>query len=1022
MKKSAQNTFTLLDSFGGIPNGVLTPGVLTPGVLVYEYSGIKNRTARLVIRGAASADIVDYFATHSPEIYDRLKSCMDAGSVFLDMESSEAWRPDGRDTTPETAALIEAISTVSVFPTLTELPRTHKTSAKQDEAGTVSIVLCGGKGTRMQSKTLHKVCFPIAGKPAINRLLDQLESAGITRHILVVGEKGRQVVEEVTEVRDNVTFVYQINQNGTGNAAKQAAYYLEASKFTGNVLIVPGDKVLEKSALSRLIKETGKQNADLAFMTANKEFWPDSGRVVFDPDGKPVDIVEVSEIRKMSLTRRILDLAESLQELSQQKIQREIKKVVPSAKKARTMFPELFGHFEKNKILTPVELKKLLPDSMTYYSLHCGGTETKYYGEELESASPVSNAAVYLFRSGAFFKSVFALTADNAQNEEYLTDVVRILSAGDRENWDIITVRAKDYHEVMAFNNPEELLKIEEYYNSKRSGTGSVSCLPAAGRDSSLHSVVEWLRMLEDFSPDTQKSFADIYGDDDVIISERREAYIHALEKFVKVYGTNNDVIIVRSPGRINLMGRHIEHRGGHTNYITINHEVLLVAGIRDDDIIEIHNVDARSFRPRRFSIGDEIAQLPWDEWLTMINSDTVLEMIRASRGDWSNYFKASALRLQEKCKDHALKGFNGILSGRIPLAAGLSSSSAVVVSAAEAITNINGLSFVHKEFVDLCGEGEWFVGTRGGSGDHAAMKFGEKGNILHMKFCEVGVVDVIPFPKGCGLMVLQSHQHAQKSADAMQIFNEKVATYEVAHEIVKHRYPSFKDRLVYFRDINTENLGLEPHEIYDILLSIPERIKRDELLSFLDTDARGRMLRVFSSHHEPEGGYQARNVALYGVAEIARARKFAGFTKSGQIEEAALIMNISHNGDRVSKLDGHGKRVLFKNEATDSYIRTLRDSLKNGDPAAELYRQPGGYGCSTEMIDEMVDTALKADGVLGAQLSGAGLGGCVMALVKDESIDSFTAHMTRKFYDMHGLKSQIYLTTPIAGSGIVTL
>ncbi|MFC1650038.1 galactokinase family protein, partial [Candidatus Latescibacterota bacterium] len=646
----------------------------------------------------------------------------------------------------------------------------------------------------------------------------------------------------------------------------------------------------------------------------------------------------------------------------------------------------------------------------------------KYYGDELETATTVSNAAVYLFRGEAFYNSIFALTADNAQNEEYLTDVVRILSSDQSGKWKIITVRTKDYHEVMAFNNPEELLKIEDYYNSKESGNNSHSCFPAAGREGAVHSVGEWLRMFDEFSPKAKKCFVDVYGDNDEIINERREGYIHALEKFIKVYGNNNNVIIVRSPGRVNLMGRHIEHRGGYTNYITINREMLLVAGLRGDDIIDIHNVDSRSFRPRRFSIGDEIARLPWDEWLTMINSETVLDMIRASRGDWSNYFKASALRLQEKCKDHVLKGFNGVLSGRIPLAAGLSSSSAVVVSAAEAMTNINGLSFVHKDFVDLCGEGEWFVGTRGGSGDHAAMKYGEKDNILHMGFCEVRVEDVIPFPAGYRLMVLQSHQHARKSAGAMQIFNEKVATYEVAHEIIKHRYPRFNDRLDYFRDINAENLGLKPYEIYDILLSVPERITRKELLAFLDNNACERMERIFASHHKPEGGYQARSVALYGLAEIERAREFARLTKNGQIENAALIMNISHDGDRVTKLDRHGKRIPYNNEAPDSYISTLRENLKNGDRSAELYRQPGGYGCSTAMIDEMVDTALSVEGVIGAQLSGAGLGGCVMALVKDDYIDCFTEHMTKHFYDKHRLKPQIYLTTPIAGSGIVTL
>ena len=42
-----------------------------------------------------------------------------------------------------------------------------------------------------------------------------------------------------------------------------------------------------------------------------------------------------------------------------------------------------------------------------------------------------------------------------------------------------------------------------------------------------------------------------------------------------------------------------------------------------------------------------------------------------------------------------------------------------IVVAAAEAVVALNHLQLDDKKFVDLCGEGEWFVGTRGGHADH---------------------------------------------------------------------------------------------------------------------------------------------------------------------------------------------------------------------------------------------------------------------------------------------------------------
>ena len=154
-------------------------------------------------------DIFDYLPDHAPEIYTALWSRLEEGDVYLDLERGSAFGPDGPDDRPETRAIMEALSTSLVFPR-----RRVNLSAAE---GLVSVILCGGKGSRMRSNEIHKVCFPIAGRPAVNRLIDQIERTGVREHVVVVGEKGRQVVREIAEIRDNVAFVYQINQNGTGN-------------------------------------------------------------------------------------------------------------------------------------------------------------------------------------------------------------------------------------------------------------------------------------------------------------------------------------------------------------------------------------------------------------------------------------------------------------------------------------------------------------------------------------------------------------------------------------------------------------------------------------------------------------------------------------------------------------------------------------------------------------------------------------------------------------------------------------
>lgn len=1014
-KRSNTPSLHLMETFSRTGRTPL-PGECVP-LRIYEYTG-NGMTSHLALAGSAPEDPMDYLASFSPEMYDSLLNCLARGSMFLDLDRENAAISFAEGLHAEASALAEGFAAISAFPK-------RQVDVKAAK-GLVSVILCAGKGSRMRSKDLHKVCFPVAGKPAVNRLLDQLETAGIREHVVVVGEKGRQVVRTIAEVRDNAAFVYQVNQNGTGNAAKQAAYLLRAQEYEGDVLIIPGDKMFEVSALERLLRTHRESGADVSLMVADKKWWPDSGRIVHDRRGRPVDIVEKRDVQRMILSGRLLERVGQKGQLTADEIREAIRTELPSESKARLMFPDLMEYLDGNDTVSAEELNRLIPSAGREYIVPGNDGGVRLSGEELERTTPVINAFVYLISAKALYRAIFSLGTENAQKEEYLTDVIRMLARDPEHEWKIIPVPVRDEFEVMSFNNPEELLRIEERYNARESvlSRQDRSCerIEAGLRESAVRPATEWVRILEEFGPEVRAVFRKTYGDRSDLLDERREAYLQALRKYIRVFGAHHPVVISRSPGRVNLMGRHVEHRGGYTNYMAISREVILVAGVREDDIIELHNMDASNFRPRNFSIGDELAQLPWDEWLNMINSEKVLEIIRSSRGDWSNYFRASALRLQEKYKGRLLYGFNGVLSGKIPLAAGLSSSSAVVVAAAEALTFINGLSIQPNDFVDMCGEGEWFVGTRGGSGDHAAMKFAEKGSIIHMGFHPIRVETVVPFPTGYVLFILQSHQSARKSENAMQVFNEKVATYEVAQTLVKARFPHLRERIVHLRDINAENLGLRPHEIYDILLALPDRISRKELLESLEPEEHERMERVFSSHQEPMGGYEARRVALYGLAEIRRAMVAADLLRGGDMEGLGRLMCISHDGDRVSCLDEQGNRVPYDNSATETLVRDLRDRMAAGDSSASLEYQPGGYACSTPLIDEMVDTALSIPGVMGTQLSGAGLGGCIMALVREDAAERFSQSMTDSFYARHDLDPSVEICFPIEGSGVVAV
>jgi N-acetylgalactosamine kinase len=87
---------------------------------------------------------------------------------------------------------------------------------------------------------------------------------------------------------------------------------------------------------------------------------------------------------------------------------------------------------------------------------------------------------------------------------------------------------------------------------------------------------------------------------------------------------------------------------------------------------------------------------------------------------------------------------------------------------------------------------------------------------------------------------------------------------------------------------------------------------------------------------------------------------------------------------------------------------------------SAQIENQPGGYACSTPEIDFIVDTVNKIDGVLGSQLSGAGLGGCVMILAKDEAVDEVVSTLMESYYIPGNLGDGITICISVKGSGLI--
>ncbi|NLY18963.1 MAG: NTP transferase domain-containing protein [Clostridiaceae bacterium] len=869
------------------------------------------------------------------------------------------------------------------------------------------IILCAGRGTRMQSKDTHKVCFPIGGKPAILHSMERYKAAGLTRFTVVVGTMAEQVMSVISSTYDGINYAFQKEALGTGNAARIGFESIEAYDPQGAIMVTMGDKIIEHRVIERLMSEFYENDLDLAFVAGPREFNPAGGHVVID-DGKVCGIVESLDIEKAKLYNRILNQLQTgaYRDIDPRENIKEISKnIISSERKREKIIKQLENIMEQ---ICNGETEKAILLLKENAAIKLGGRT--YEPGFLEKAQYV-NSAIYIFKTDAFKFGLSKMTTQNADREEYLTEAINSICSSREYKTSVIVV--KEQESILTYNNVVELLQVEEIL------TGSKDQLSL--KKSEYKPVDEWIALFKEMPDSLHNILTDIYGDNPERIEERRAEYIKVLEHFRKRYGANKKVVITRAPGRINLMGRHVEHRGGNVNVISIDKEVICVASPNPAQV-NVTNVSS-DYEEGKFSIEEYFKNVNWDNWLGYLESSEISKKILEKQGDWLNYVKAPIIRLQYLYKDRKLTGMDMAFNGNIPVAAGLSSSSAIVVATAEAAVALNNLDVKPQKFVDLCGEGEWFVGSRGGAGDHAAIKFGQRGYIATLGFFPFRYKGSFEFPKGYKLLIANSFVKANKTTNARDLFNQRVASYEFGFMMFKDKFPEYKDKVRHIRDINPENLGVTPSKIYSMLLEIPEKIPSDKISSIISPEYANDIKRIMKTHKVPKE-YEIRSVLMYGIAECRRSFIFGKLMEKGDLEGVGRMMKISHDGDRVARLDENNKMQKYEYDLSDDVLKSLIDDLKSEDVSrvysAQIENQPGGYACSTPEIDFIVDTVNRIDGVLGAQLSGAGLGGCVMILAKDEAVEKIVSTLKKCYYEPGDFDDGITISIPVKGSGLI--
>lgn len=202
----------------------------------------------------------------------------------------------------------------------------------------------------------------------------------------------------------------------------------------------------------------------------------------------------------------------------------------------------------------------------------------------------------------------------------------------------------------------------------------------------------------------------------------------------------------VSAPGRVNLIGEHIDYHGLPVLPVALERRIEVSFAPRPDRRI---SAESDGFGRREF------------EWSSKLQP--------AAPGDWENYLRAAAMVVARGWR--AGCGIDARVTSDLPPAAGLSSSSALLVAFTLALLEVNGIGACFEELMEVLPDGEQFVGTRGGAMDHAASLASRAGCASLIEFNPVSV-RYIPIPTGWRFLVAHSLETAEKSGPAREEYN----------------------------------------------------------------------------------------------------------------------------------------------------------------------------------------------------------------------------------------------------------
>lgn len=372
--------------------------------------------------------------------------------------------------------------------------------------------------------------------------------------------------------------------------------------------------------------------------------------------------------------------------------------------------------------------------------------------------------------------------------------------------------------------------------------------------------------------------------------------------EFKNIYSNGSESHLFFAPGRINLIGEHLDYNGGFVLPAAISFGTYALVRKRDDTILRFSSLNFKEEGIIECTLND-------------------LTYNKAHK--WANYPKGMIKFLKDKGFSIS-SGLDILFYGNIPSASGLSSSASI-----EMVTGVllKQLFNLHINQEDIAKIGQFvenkYIGVNSGIMDQFSIVFGKKDHAILLN-CENLHYEYAPIKlKEHIIMII--HTNKQRALSESK-YNERRVQCENA-----------------LRDLQDQL------DIKNLCKLTPKVFEQTKHIIKDETDRK-------RAHHI--------------VYEQARTKEAYQQLQDSDLVSFGKLMNDSH------------------------------DSLQH-------YYEVTGFE-----LDTIVEAAQSQVGVLGARMTGAGFGGCAIALVEKAHKEQFTENVTRKYIEKVGYNPIIYEAT----------